>query len=192
MQHQQRRTRPDAGWVQHKKTLPTGPNGRGLCRKCEQEVPVGRRTFCSDDCVHGWKIETDPGYVRQCLFRRDHGVCSLCGVDTIELQLRLVAELLGYTRPPTWAWQRFPYWQPSRMQLDFLAWLGIPWHRLSTSLWDADHIVPVVEGGGCCGLENFRTLCIPCHKRETAALRRRLKEQRRERQESQDAVPNFA
>lgn len=36
--------------------------------------------------------------------------------------------------------------------------------------WEADHIVPVVEGGGACGLDNFRTACIPCHKRETAAL----------------------
>lgn len=42
--------------------------------------------------------------------------------------------------------------------------------------WDIDHIVPVVEGGGQCGLENLRTLCHPCHKqvtRELAARRRR-------------------
>lgn len=43
-----------------------------------------------------------------------------------------------------------------------------------TAPWQADHIVPVVEGGGLCDLSNYRTLCRPCHKRETAALRKRL------------------
>ena len=34
-------------------------------------------------------------------------------------------------------------------------------------LWDADHIIPVKEGGGQCGLENIRTLCFVCHKEVT-------------------------
>lgn len=42
-------------------------------------------------------------------------------------------------------------------------------------LWQADHIVPVVEGGGECDISNMRTLCTDCHKDETAALRKRLK-----------------
>lgn len=44
-------------------------------------------------------------------------------------------------------------------------------------LWHMDHIIPVVEGGGCCGLDNLRTLCLWCHKEETADLasRRALK-----------------
>ena len=48
-----------------------------------------------------------------------------------------------------------------------------------SSGWEADHIVPVVEGGGSCGLENIRTLCIPCHRRETAALAGRRAARRR-------------
>jgi 5-methylcytosine-specific restriction endonuclease McrA len=40
-------------------------------------------------------------------------------------------------------------------------------------LWQADHILPVVEGGGSCGLENYRTLCTDCHRGETAELARR-------------------
>ena len=46
-------------------------------------------------------------------------------------------------------------------------------------LFDMDHIVPVVEGGGACGLENLRTLCRPCHRKETAALAARRAEARR-------------
>jgi 5-methylcytosine-specific restriction endonuclease McrA len=53
--------------------------------------------------------------------------------------------------------------------------------RGSGHLWQADHIVPVIEGGGECGLENYRTLCTACHKAETAALARRRAEARKPR-----------
>jgi hypothetical protein len=35
--------------------------------------------------------------------------------------------------------------------------------------------VPVIEGGGECGIENIRTLCLGCHANVTAELRGRLK-----------------
>jgi 5-methylcytosine-specific restriction endonuclease McrA len=44
------------------------------------------------------------------------------------------------------------------------------------SLWDADHIVPVAEGGGECDLDNLRTLCLLCHREATRQLRERLRE----------------
>ncbi len=47
--------------------------------------------------------------------------------------------------------------------------------RVRKSLWDADHIVPVVEGGGQCDLRNIRTLCVRCHREATRALRKRLR-----------------
>jgi len=48
--------------------------------------------------------------------------------------------------------------------------------------WEADHIVPVIEGGGECGLDNYRTLCIPCHKKVTAELAARRAEERKAKQ----------
>jgi hypothetical protein len=42
------------------------------------------------------------------------------------------------------------------------------------SLWDADHIRPVAEGGGQCDLDNLRTLCLLCHREATSRLRLRL------------------
>jgi len=30
--------------------------------------------------------------------------------------------------------------------------------------WQADHIIPVIDGGGACDLSNLQTLCIDCHK----------------------------
>jgi 5-methylcytosine-specific restriction enzyme A len=47
-------------------------------------------------------------------------------------------------------------------------------------LWQADHIKPVIEGGGECTLENLRTLCTACHKKATAELHGRLADQRKE------------
>ena len=34
--------------------------------------------------------------------------------------------------------------------------------------WEADHIKPVAMGGGGCGLDNFQTLCLECHKAKTS------------------------
>jgi 5-methylcytosine-specific restriction endonuclease McrA len=66
---------------------------------------------------------------------------------------------------------------PSRKQRQLRRRLDMPAGR--ENLWDADHIVPVAEGGGECSLENLRTLCIWCHQNETAKLRRRLSENRK-------------
>lgn len=57
--------------------------------------------------------------------------------------------------------------------------LGLKPDRHFRSLWEADHIVAVVEGGGECGLEGFRTLCLRCHRLETAKLAKRRAEARR-------------
>ena len=61
-----------------------------------------------------------------------------------------------------------------------------PRSRGTGDLWQADHITPVVEGGGECTLENLRTLCTACHREETAALARRRAEARK-----QQPAPTF-
>lgn len=33
--------------------------------------------------------------------------------------------------------------------------------------WEADHIIPIHQGGGACELENFQTLCPDCHLEKT-------------------------
>jgi len=38
------------------------------------------------------------------------------------------------------------------------------------SKWQADHILPVCKGGGACGIDNFQTLCVDCHKSKTSNL----------------------
>jgi 5-methylcytosine-specific restriction protein A len=45
-------------------------------------------------------------------------------------------------------------------------------HKGRKSWWEADHILPVVEGGDS-NLDNIRTLCIACHRAVTKELRER-------------------
>lgn len=180
MSHQ--RFRADRGFARR---LKRGPSGRALCRYCQTEVPRGRRTFCGDACVHEWRIRTDPQYVRALVFRRDHGVCAICGIDTVAQ----AQELEALARPPEWIagtartpethqrWVRQYQARDNELRVRLKA-LGIPWARWegarSWGVWDADHIIPVAEGGGECGLDNYRTLCLRCHKAETRRLQRRL------------------
>ena len=135
-------------------SLALGPNNRPLCRWCNLEIPPRRRTFCSDFCVHEWRLRTDPGYLREQVFERDKGICALCQTDTHRAFLELKKSR------GTFKLKLLDRWGLKKLN--------------RKSLWDADHIVPVVEGGGECDLANIRTLCLPCHKQETEKLRRRL------------------
>jgi 5-methylcytosine-specific restriction protein A len=135
--------------------LPKGENGRNLCRWCNLEVPKGRLTFCSEWCVEQWRLRSDMSYLRERTLQRDRGVCGQCGVDTIS------------------EWSHIRRQRGSARTRALAKW-GL---RSITrkSLWDADHIVPVVEGGGGCDLENIRTLCLICHRKATIELRDRMK-----------------
>lgn len=161
---QHSRALPTAGFC-NPKALPKGPNGRALCRQCQQEVPPGKRSFCGDACIEAWRVRTQPAFARRKVFERDKGVCALCGLDTDELraQLRRIRELDARVR--------------GAARRARLAEHGYnPKH--AAHLWEMDHVVPVAEGGGSCTLDNLRTLCVPCHRRVTRELRGRLAERR--------------
>lgn len=150
----------ESGRLARREKLPTGPNGRPLCRWCELEILARRRrTFCSEFCVHQWRLRSDPGYLRDQVFARDRGVCALCAADTV----RIFAAL-----------------KRSRGQAreQGLRLFGMSTIGARRSLWDADHVIPVAEGGGQCDLSNLRTLCLLCHREQTARLVKRLRDER--------------
>jgi 5-methylcytosine-specific restriction protein A len=142
------------GWAD-RKSIPRGPNGRGLCRWCSLEVPPRRFTFCSDFCVHEWKLRSQPRYLREQILKRDRGVCAHCGLNAIKEHSRL-KRARGATRQAL-----MRHWGLNA--------------RIRKSLWDADHILPVAEGGGECDLDKIRTLCLRCHRSVTAQLRERIR-----------------
>ena len=135
-------------------SLPKDADGRTLCRWCALAVPKGRRSFCSEDCVHQWRLRSSPAYLRGAVLKRDRGVCARCTVDTIA------------------AWGMLRKARGARRQ-ELLAVWGLTSLR-RRSLWDADHVLPVAEGGGECDLDNLRTLCVHCHRMMTRELRERL------------------
>ena len=121
---------------------------------------------------------------REEVFNRDGGVCSECKCDTVPLLARLRSVPLIDGRKE-WRYGRVDAHAKlafrrvlGRHRMRAFVILGRLWgivigHTI-TSLWQMDHITPVVEGGGECGLENLRTLCLRCHNAETSALAGRM------------------
>jgi len=140
--------------------LPRVPKGH--CRWCGQPVPPPRRTWCCDECVQEYLIRSSNNNVAKQVYQRDKGVCAVCGMDCdwLRAECRRILRARG-----------------SRSVYESRVDWG-PWDTWK-SFWDADHIIPVSEGGGCCGLDNYRTLCVACHRRETVELARRLAYRRR-------------
>jgi hypothetical protein len=100
---------------------------------------------------------------RQLVLKRDKGICRLCRVNTLSAFLRL-KKARGKSRA-----EMLVFWGLKKLN--------------RRSLWDADHILPVAEGGGECDLRNLRTLCLRCHRLATAELRERLRVSRISRQQ---------
>jgi 5-methylcytosine-specific restriction endonuclease McrA len=131
-------------------SLPRGPNGRALCRYCGEECPPGNgRTFCSG---------------ARARFARG-GIVLEPGSGCVHEHC--VRSQPGYARKLVWA-----------RDLGKCALCPAVCGRAGAS-WQADHVVPVAEGGGSCGLDGLRTLCTACHKAETRALAGRLARARR-------------
>jgi len=124
--------------------------GEPICRWCHGPITPPRRTFCSDGCVHEWKIRSSPWYVRQQIKKRDKGVCQICGFNVVQAHRQWTR-----SKPPAGDRAARKAWRAARPR------------------WEADHIVPVADGGGECGLENYRLLCRTCHVSVTLAWRAR-------------------
>jgi len=105
-------------------------------------------------------MRSSPSYLRDCVFARDAGVCALCDIDTHRQRKKVI---------------RLPFTDRMR-ELRRLQEHGII-SRGRKSWWEADHILPVVEGGDST-MDNMRTLCIPCHRGVTAELRMRRRTSR--------------
>lgn len=135
------------------KTLPVNALGYRECRYCHESVLPPRRTFCSDKCIHEYRLRTDGTYLRECVFKRDNGICSICDTDT-----KVLAKELDRLHPAD------PLGDILRKEHNISKSRKVNLYKLGGGLWDADHILPVKDGGGCSGLENLRTLCIGCHK----------------------------
>mmetsp|Transcript_57836 Transcript_57836/g.62483 ORF Transcript_57836/g.62483 Transcript_57836/m.62483 type:complete len:1089 (-) Transcript_57836:1165-4431(-) len=126
-------------------------------------------TYCSRECTDQGRVKRGmANQLREQVFALESGICRLCGIDGYALFTRIRAlepsERLNALCNANWKLPK------SAKALDRL--LHEP---KEGDFWQADHILPVAQGGGGCGLENLRTLCVPCHIGETAKLRIHLK-----------------
>ena len=137
------------------------------CRWCEGSVKPPRRTMCSPECVHELMIRRSGKYLRNCTYKRDRGICSLCNKDT----KKIAKNLLNY-KSSSMMKEYDELLNEEKITKSRKIWKK----KHGGGLWDADHIIPVKEGGGQCGLENIRTLCIKCHKMETKKLAQKSKD----------------
>ena len=145
--------------------------GYYLCRLCKGPCPQYEQHWCSERCLQTYLLISNGSYVREKLFERDRGVCAECGVDAAKMDTALAIlkddllhPLLMTIHPMIVATLRAEGWNNVKLRGRGSFSDAIE----SSSCWEADHINPVVEGGGQCGMENYRTLCFICHKKVSA------------------------
>jgi len=135
---------------------------KGECTWCGDPVPKPRRKWCSDDCYREFNLRCVPAILSRFVADRDQFVCQLCGRNTKAAQREFKAALEAEPWHPP---DRYDdtYW---RRRKDLQAEFGY-----SGDWGQADHIVPVAEGGGLTGPENFQWLCGACHAAKTRQQR---------------------
>ncbi|OLY82786.1 DNA annealing helicase and endonuclease ZRANB3 [Smittium mucronatum] len=157
------------------KNLLRGPRAYCLCRYCGKETDSYYQTFCNRNCVLEFQVRTKAQHVRTNLLERDGGVCQLCGFPAHQWYKKIstsnysqAMELLD-----TIEREQSPLWKKKTGSTrNINNWTRHGTHEYcklfnSGMFWEAAHIRDVADGGGVCGLEGYRILCVPCHERES-------------------------
>lgn len=116
------------------------------------------------ECERIFLIAIKPDVAASAVFKRDHGVCANCKLDTDTLRKQFYK---------AWARTDVTTKEPSKLIKQY------PWMRLwKRRFWEVDHIKPLWMSNGDIAyfhLDNLQTLCEPCHeaksKLDTAAWR---------------------
>jgi 5-methylcytosine-specific restriction endonuclease McrA len=171
-------------YITHRSPLPgdeARKRGEKVCRWCAKPLPGRRTSWCSVPCVTEYLIRSSGASLRRAVHRRDKGVCAECGFDCDAAKAQASALWYG---PGGTAYEALKADLKARgFPIDYGMGPG-GWK----SFWEADHIAPVVLGGGGCGLDNVRTLCVQCHKKATATLAKQRAEARRAKKQSGDGT----
>lgn len=169
--------------------------GKKLCTWCLTPCTGRRSTWCSDECVSAYFLVHDWKAVRAAVFKRDAGVCRHCARDTQRAQethRKIIHHAMRLAFPDrSYYFSRSVYTLRNHPDARVQRWRDLA-VELATSFgfgatqytdrewWEADHIIERVRGGKD-ALENLRTLCLRCHKIETARLARERADERRSR-----------
>jgi hypothetical protein len=141
-------------------------------KKLSSVALLGDSTYCNEECAREGRLKRGGMFasskLRSVAFAIENGKCSLCGIDAHALFRQVCslrpAERLNKLLSVNWKLPTTAKAMESLLQ-----------DPKEGQFWQVDHKKAVAEGGGGCGLENLRTLCVPCHSGETEKLRGRLK-----------------
>ncbi|KAH1126757.1 hypothetical protein AAZX31_06G189900 [Glycine max] len=141
-----------------------------LCKLCQKQCLANNAKtpeffedlFCNLVCYEEYRMRTSNRFLREELFKIEHGVCTNCQFDCH----KLVEDIrpLSLERRREYIEKVAP--KVAKRKKMFEKLVNEP---TEGNAWHADHIVPVYDGGGECKLENLRTLCVACHYDVTAA-----------------------
>ncbi|KAL3617824.1 hypothetical protein CASFOL_038145 [Castilleja foliolosa] len=118
--------------------------------------------FCGLDCFEEYRSRTSNRFIREELFKIEHGICTNCKLNCPRLVKDL--KVLQIEKRQAHIRKMAPKIAKHNKLLDKLVH-----DPTQGNAWHADHIIPVYKGGGECKLENLRTLCVACHADVTAA-----------------------
>ncbi|KAF6171727.1 hypothetical protein GIB67_007248 [Kingdonia uniflora] len=146
-------------------------SGEPLCKLCQKQcegklakIPqFFEDLFCNLACFEEYRTRTSGRWLREELFKIEHGVCTMCNLDCHKLVCSI--KPLSAAKRREYIERVAPNVASRKKLLSRLVSEAI-----EGNAWHADHIVPVSEGGGECNLDNIRTLCVACHYKVTAAL----------------------
>ena len=147
--------------------------GRPYCLYCTHLLlaPADDSPFCSEKCASGYFCAATQSSARRQLRERELGVCQKCGFNTLAFFQRFKATTSEQERLQMLMSSKYPVNNRSRKMLT---------DPKEGDFWEADHIVPVEMGGGETSLDNFQTLCTPCHAEKTRAQAEESKKRKRE------------
>jgi superfamily II DNA or RNA helicase len=175
-----------------------------LDAKClQKDISNPSVLFCSIKCENDLKVKSNGGAARIQVMKRDRGVCEMCKLNCSKLIQQLQAIEKDSNENGDESWRQKREHLLDTQYSDFVSRLtkvqkkGLIEKALSGKAWQADHIVPVFEGGGHCTLMNMRTLCTACHREVTAAQAAKRKRERAElrklakNEQEENGHPNY-
>ncbi|EAN79681.1 SNF2 DNA repair protein, putative [Trypanosoma equiperdum] len=121
------------------------------------------RMFCSGACRGVFFIKRSSSAARRGVQEVDKGICSVCQVDCELLYSLAVAATSRSEREDI-----LDRLHPQLRQHPVL-FNRIVEHPTPGSIWNADHILAVSQGGGSSDLDNLQTLCVACHADKTVS-----------------------
>ncbi|KAH9599821.1 Helicase [Trypanosoma melophagium] len=117
--------------------------------------------FCSGSCRETFYIKRSGSAVRRSVREADKGICSCCQVDC-ETLCSLVAVATTRKEREAVIDRMHPHMRHYPNLFNRIVENPVP-----GNVWNADHILPVSQGGGEASMDNLQTLCVACHTEKT-------------------------